>query len=261
MFFRQQSRVGRSLGGFMACLLFCLPVQSENLVIATGEWPPYVSAHLKHQGVTAHIVREAFAAVGDTVEFRFFPWSRTMLMSEVGEVAASFPWSYQPDRAQAHLYSDAIGEYGYVFFHLKTTHFDWRQLDDLRGLTIGGTNSYNYGEAFVSGGEQGLFRLEWVSSDKLNWHKLLAGRIDLFPSDIEAGYAELRKLFPAETVNQVTHHPHPLKPLTTMHLLFPRQVPESADRLARFNEGLRRLREDGRMDQYLQRSRQGGYQN
>lgn len=251
--------VSRLLVCLTLILPFAHPAHSETLVIATGKWPPYVSKELIHYGVTARIVQEAFEAVGDTVEFRFFPWSRTLLVSEEGEVDASFPWSHKAEREADHLYSDPIGEYGYVFFHLKTTPFDWNRLEDLRGLTIGGTNIYNYGDEFVEGAQQGLYQIEWVSSDELNWRKLMAGRIDLFPSDIEAGYAALRNLFPKETVERVTHHPLPLKPLTTMHLLFPREVPESAERRDRFNTGLRVLMEDGRIERYLQESREGLY--
>lgn len=232
------------------------PLRGENLVIATGEWPPYVSSSLAHDGVTARIVRAAFEAVGDTVEFKFYPWSRTLLVSETGEVDASFPWSHSVEREVGHLYSDPIGEYGYVFFHLKTTPFSWQRLEDLKGLTIGTTYSYNYGDEFIEGAERGLYRIEWVTSDELNWRKLMAGRIDLFPSDREAGYAELRELFPDDSRFKVTHHPLPLKPMTSMHLLFPKDIPESVQRLERFNAGLRMLTEDGRIERYLQESRQ-----
>lgn len=225
---------------------------AENLVIATGEWPPYVSRDLEHDGMTARIVRDAFEAVGDTVEFRFYPWSRTLLVSEEGDVDASFPWSHSAEREEQYLYSDPIGEYGYVFFHLKATPFSWNRLEDLEGLTIGATYSYNYGDAFIEGAEQGLYQIEWVSADELNWRKLMAGRIDLFPSDREAGYAALRELFPDDSRLKITHHPTPLKPTTSIHLLFPRQIPESVPRLERFNDGLRMLVEDGRMERYLQ---------
>ena len=46
-------------------LLFVAPgVTADKLHLATGEWPPYVSKGLQHDGVTAHIVTEAFAAEG-----------------------------------------------------------------------------------------------------------------------------------------------------------------------------------------------------
>ncbi|MGI0115826.1 substrate-binding periplasmic protein [Zooshikella sp. RANM57] len=243
-------------------LLMIMPVSvlAETLVIATGDWPPYVSTQLKYYGVTARIVKEAFEFSGDKVVFHFFPWSRVLKMSERGEMDASFPWSHKPEREQHHLYSDSIGEYGYVFFHLKQTDFDWESMNDLKLFVIGGTNSYNYGEAFLSASKEGIIKVEWVYSDELNWRKLLVKRIDLFPSDIEAGYAKLRELFSNKDVSRVTHHPQPLKPLTSMHLLFPKIKPESKERLRRFNKGIAHLRETGKFDLYLIESREGKYE-
>ncbi|MCH8499592.1 MAG: transporter substrate-binding domain-containing protein [Marinobacter sp.] len=234
--------------------------KSENLLLGTGEWPPYVSTELKHYGVTSRIVKEAFEAGGDQVVLKFFPWARALMMSEQGLVSATFPWSHQAERAVHHLYSDSIGLYGYVFFHLHTTRFDWTALEDLQEVRIGGTASYNYGDEFYQAVDNGVLTVEWVHSDELNWRKLLAGRIDVFPADIENGYATLRSLFPDSDVRKITHHPLPLKPLTSMHVLFPRNHPESHARRDRFNKGLRQLAEAGKLEEYLHESRQGLYQ-
>nr|WP_245555163.1 transporter substrate-binding domain-containing protein [Hahella ganghwensis] len=214
---------------------------------------------MKHYGVTARIVKEAFEESGYEVVFQFFPWKRTILMSEQGLVDASFPWSRKPEREKHHLYSKPVGEYGYVFFHQKNRSFQWNTLKDLHDMTIGGTNSYNYGEEFITAAKNGYFLIEWVHSDEINWRKLLAGRIDLFPSDVEAGYAKLRDIFPDEKADRITHHPHPLKPLTPMHVLFSKEKPENQERLERFNQGIKKLISDGRFEQYLMESRQGKY--
>ncbi|MDX1457186.1 MAG: transporter substrate-binding domain-containing protein [Marinobacter sp.] len=244
---------------FSLCVMGGGTVRAETLVIATGEWSPYVSPQLKHYGVTARIVREALEVAGYEVEFQFYPWARVMLMSEQGLVDASFPWSHTPEREEHHLYSAAIGEYGYVFFHLKSTPFDWQNLGDLHGWVIGATNSYNYGAEFLAGAENGWYEVDWATSDKLNWRKLFAGRIDVFPNDLDAGYAALNDLFPADEVEKITYHPVPLKPMTTMHVLFSKEHPESAERMERFNAGLQQLIEEGKFERYQQESRQGLY--
>src|SRR5690606_13605971 len=149
------------------------------------------------------IVRDAFREAGYEVELRYFPWPRALLAGEKGQVDGTFVWSHKPEREANFLYSDAVGEYGYVFFHLKSTPFDWRSLDDLYRFKIGGTTSYNYGEEFLQAGQDGRLSLEWVSSDELNWRKLMAGRIDLFPQDIFVGYAQLADLFPSKQAGRV----------------------------------------------------------
>ena len=48
---------------------------SEKIRLTTGEWLPYLSEGLKHNGVGAHIVKKAFSLEGIEVEIRFFPWA------------------------------------------------------------------------------------------------------------------------------------------------------------------------------------------
>lgn len=48
----------------------------ETVILSTNEWPPFLSESMKHNGVAAHIVREAFAAEGITVRYVFLPWKR-----------------------------------------------------------------------------------------------------------------------------------------------------------------------------------------
>lgn len=45
---------------------------SETVRLANGEYPPYCSEHLPHYGIWSHIVTEAFALKGLTVEYEFF---------------------------------------------------------------------------------------------------------------------------------------------------------------------------------------------
>ncbi len=253
------TRLAASIALLLSLLLGSTLVHSETLTIATGDWPPYVSPQLKHYGVTARIVKEAFEMSGDKVVFQFFPWKRAMLMSEKGLLDGTFPWSHKPEWATHHYYSQAIDENGYVFFYLKSRRFNWQTLKDLRNLTIGGTNSYNYGKEFLDTSKNGIYSIEWIHSDELNWHKLMAGRIDLFPNDVAVGYAQLYDLFPSEQVNKITHHPLPLKPLTNLHILFSKADPEALERQQRFDIALQQLKESGKYEQYHRESREGKY--
>lgn len=241
-------------------LAFPMLADAEQLIVATGDWPPYVSKNLKHHGITAHITTEAFKLVGDDVTLKYYPWKRALLVSKNGLVDASFPWSHKPEREVDHLYSDPIGDYGYVIFHLKKTPFQWQSLKDLKSYRIGATSSYNYGDAFIAAGKSGELNIAWSHSDEINWKMLVRGRIDLFPSDREAGYAKLQEIFQRDAVELVTHHRKPLKPLTTMHLLFPKDNPKSEARLQRFNRGLAMLRESGKMEEYLSELNRGQYE-
>ncbi|MFE8070487.1 transporter substrate-binding domain-containing protein [Marinobacteraceae bacterium S3BR75-40.1] len=238
-------------------LWFPLAVASEKVVLSIGDWPPYISPDMKHNGVTSRVVVEAFARAGVEVELQVMPWARAKLMAREQVVDGTFAWSHKKERERYFLYSDAVAEYGYVFFHLRSRPFDWQTLADLKGMTVGGTLSYNYGDDFYKAARSGLFTLELMSGDILNWRKLLAGRIDLFPQDINAGYAQLHKFFSPADYNRITHSAHPLKPLTTLHVLFPRDAPRSRALRERFNKGLAALRKEGRIEAYWAEFRKG----
>jgi len=48
----------------------------EKIRIATGEYEPFLSENLKHNGVGLRIIREAFALEGGEVEYGWYPWKR-----------------------------------------------------------------------------------------------------------------------------------------------------------------------------------------
>ena len=111
-------------------------IAEETIQISTGEWTPYISEQLKHSGVVAHIVSEAFALEGIKVKYHFMPWKRAMMEAKVGTYAASIIWSRSEKRQQDFLYSEPVMPKKVVYFHLKSYDFKWSNLDDLKGLKV-----------------------------------------------------------------------------------------------------------------------------
>ena len=55
-----------------------------------------------------------------------------------------------------------------------------------------------------------LIQVQRVAKDENNFLVLMKGRINpVFPQDRGNGYSMIRRLFPPELQNQLTHHPHP----------------------------------------------------
>ena len=110
-------------------------VGGEVIHITTGEYPPWTSEKLKHGGFTNHIIIEAFALEGYTVEFTFYPWKRAYDTAKKGEkFHATSYWYPSERRVEDFIYSDPLQEDAIVFFHLKNNPLaDWHTLDDLRG--------------------------------------------------------------------------------------------------------------------------------
>jgi polar amino acid transport system substrate-binding protein len=255
--------LGKTRGRLVCALLalacaFSSAGQARAQAIVTltnGEWLPYMSEHASHQGAVSRIVREAFALEGVQVKYVFRPWKRALVEAERGEVNGSIIWSTGAtgsERERLFLFSDVVIEGSTVFFHLKNVAFDWNTYADLEHVSIGGTAGYEY--LF----EGPNIKIDRAVSDEVNFHKLLAGRFTVFPSDLYGGLAVLKGHFKPDEVARVTYHPKPYD-VTRYHLIMSRKVKENAHYLELFNRGLKRLRESGKYAQYIDAMQRGDY--
>ncbi|MCX4028404.1 transporter substrate-binding domain-containing protein [Endozoicomonas sp. SM1973] len=222
----------------------------ENLILAGGEWPPYVSKELNHYGVTPRIITEIFSSFGVKVQYQFHPWSRSLEAARQGIVDGTFLWYKTPEREKDFYYSKyPIGHITFVFFHLKSTPFTWKNYSDLRGYRIGATISYHYGEQFIQEEKKGKLQVIRVKSDEQNLKMLLKERIDIFPHDLSVGYFEINKIFPRSTVHMFTNHPQPLKKENT-YLLLSKQNKNNKQLIKLFSDALYKFTQAGKYEQY-----------
>lgn len=242
-----------------ASIIICIIIISttahaeELITLSNGEWLPYLSKNLKHYGGVSQIVTQAFALEGVTVKYEFRPWKRAYMEAKEGYSNGSLVWSRTPEREQDFYYSDVVFEGQSVFFHLRTFPFDWATFDDLVDLKLGGSLGYKYNIESHPG-----IKIERASREELNFKKLLLGRIEIFLSDVDVGYEVLYQHFTTEKLQLITHHPKPFH-RTEYHLILSRQVDDSRHFLELFNRGLKRLRESGKYDQYIEAIRKGEY--
>lgn len=227
---------------------------TETIRITTGEYPPYLSEKLKHNGVGLRIIREAFALEGVTVEYGFFPWKRSYKLAKDGEWDASATWGKNSDRDEFFYYSDPLYPAIAAFFHLKSYQFDWSTLDDLKGLSIGATETYAYTPEFLQAITEQNLKIELIHSDELNLKKLLKGRIKVFPLNIDVADALLSNKFTQQERDAITYHPLPLYNINA-HLVFSKKIKKNPKMIELFNNGLKRLKESGKFDQYLAEAR------
>lgn len=223
---------------------------ADTVRLTNGEWPPYLGEDLPHHGVASRIVAEAFALQNVEVQWEFHPWARSLKMAEQGTRDGSAVWLYNHEREQRFHISDPVVESGYYLFHRKNRHFDWSSVEDLRGLRIAATRGYDYGEAFQQAEAAGEIDVVRLTGDEQGLRQLLAGRIDLFPVDKVVGFDLLYQQFSAAERRLLSFHPVPLRS-DSLHLLLSREVPGNAELMQRFNQGLARLRDSGKISQYL----------
>lgn len=246
----------------VACLLLGLPTQASEqpeLKISVGDWPPYLSSDLKHNGVIAHLISDLFADEGYRVSFQFLPWPRAYSAAAAGRVDATAVWMHKDEREADFLFSAPLLDEQFVFFHLKSLPFDWRRFDDLTGMTLGGGLEYSYGPGFDAFLAENKVKMERVSNDQQNFDKLLKERVVLYPQEMNVGYAALRSHFSPEDQAKITHHPKPLL-INLSYLMLPKSLEGSPALLERFNKRLQRYRESGRYQRYFDDLKQGKYQ-
>ncbi len=97
---------------------------------------------------------------------------------------------------------------------------------------------------------QGIAHTETVYSDRLNFHKLLAGRIDLFPMDRVVGQRMINDLFSDTEAERLSWSRQPVR-TDQLHLLLSRKVPANAERIEDFDRALRAMRREGSIERIL----------
>ncbi|WP_179953306.1 substrate-binding periplasmic protein [Desulfobotulus mexicanus] len=215
------------------------------------EFPPYISKELPGYGILSQIVSESFEKAGFEAVFVFVPWKRALKSVEEGEFLDGTPaWFRTPEREVLFYVSDSLVDDSQSFFHLKDFAFDWEKIEDLKGIHIGATLGYDYGEDFSRAYAREEILVEWVSKDVQNFRKMLAERIQVFPMNTLAGYGILQTDFSEKEFASITHHPKPLR-AEALHLLLSKQNPANAEVMERFNRGLKELKKSGRYDEIL----------
>lgn len=225
--------------------------EPNTLRLTNGEWPPYNGENLPHGGCEPWIVKEALALQGVKTEFGFFPWARALHLSTTGEWDGALSWSDTPEHQETHFVSaDYTIKQEWVFFHRQDFEFDWEEVADIEGLNVGVTVGYVYSNAFTELMEKNLIKFDEAPADEANFEKLLAGRIDIFPMELNVGYTTMRKLFTPEQMAEITHHPKPLQDFLP-HVLFSRVNPENEAVVAKFDAGLAELKSNGRFEEIM----------
>ncbi|TMP53352.1 transporter substrate-binding domain-containing protein [Pseudoalteromonas sp. S1612] len=234
------------------------PTHTTTLNISTGEWPPFLSESLPHQGVIAHLITDLFAQANIKVNFTFLPWPRAYHDTINDKYAATAVWMFEQQRTEDYFYSEPVLNERFVFFYHKKRPFDWQNLNDLKGLLLGGGLAYSYGEEFDKALQAGLFDMSRVSTTEQNFKRLAMGRIDAFAEEKSVGYHILAGQLPT-IKNAIVHHPRPLL-INKSFVMFPKNNEYSKQWLEIFNQQLLKFKQNGRYQTYFDALDNGAYQ-
>lgn len=166
--------------------------------LATFEYPPYiVQTGADAQGLSADLVREAFARMGRSVSIEFYPWNRGVKLLEAGAVDGLFTIKKTPERVIRFNYpSKPLIRQDYVFFVRKGSRIHFAgDFADLASATIGVVTSTSYGQRFDDAAARGAFgKLETATSYELIFRMLAGARVDAVICSRLVGFEFVRRI-------------------------------------------------------------------
>jgi polar amino acid transport system substrate-binding protein len=230
---------------------------TESVRIGVGDWIPYQQQSAEHYGGAHRIITEAFALEGIETTYAWIPWKRALLDSKNGYLDGAALAQRTSEKEQFYYYSDPVMSVKKVFFHLKSYQFDWNNYDDLKGLSVGTRIEFIYGDEFHQAQQAGVFSTKEVETDRQNVNMLFTKRVQIIATELGAGRHFLHAEFPAQE-ELVTFHPRPIQAVT-YHVIFSKKVAGNKDKRDRFNQGLKILKNSGKIKQYLLDAEQGKY--
>jgi len=223
----------------------------KTIKITTGDWPPFCSEN-SDSSIALKIITEAFALKGIKTEYIFLPWKRAYLtVVKDNEYEASAIWRKTDERISECYFSDVVINQTTFFFYLKSRPFKWRNYNDLKGIKIGTTIGYSYGDDFDRLKTNKLLMIEETSTDTQNFMKLLHGRIRLFPVEKNVGDFILSNNFTPEQIKMIAVDSRPVN-ISPCYLIIPKRAGSKGEETIRiFNSGLSELKKSGRYKMLL----------
>lgn len=222
----------------------------ENLItLSTLDWEPYIGQNLPDQGYVASLVREAYKAAGFTVDYKFMPWARAVAMARKGVCDGYLPEYYAESLQKDFFVSDPFPGGPLGLFKRKADAIAFRTLMDLKPYTIGVVRDYINTREFD---EATYLHKEVADNDVTNFRMLVGKRLDLVVADKFVGAYLLKKDMP-DRAGEVEFM-SPILEEKNLYLCISRLTPDAEVKIKAFNEGLRAIRENGKLAALLQAS-------
>jgi ABC-type amino acid transport substrate-binding protein len=166
---------------------------SNDIVLNTLEWEPYIGSNLPNYGFIGEIVETAFRRKGYNPIIRFYPWARAVELVKAGKADGFFPEYYSKDYEKYIAFSVPLQGGPVVFFKRKEDKITYKKYIDLRKYRIGVVRSYVNEYEFDLAD---YLQKDISNDDYTNINKLIHKRIDLFVADRYVGEYLIKKNFP-----------------------------------------------------------------
>ena len=225
---------------------------------SSSEYAPLIGEKLRYGGVMTRLVSEVFRRGQVSISYGWYPNHRAIQLARNGDVDGSLGWTPNEERQRDLLFSEPVMPFRMVLFQRAGESYPWQTLADLAPYRFGITAGNYYSDTFGSLQRQGVLKVDIAGDDISNLRKLLAGRIDLFPMEWEAGQLLVRSTLRLHQARQLV--PQAREYWTTpLCVAVSRKHPQAAELIARFNRELRKMRDSGELARLIAQTRQQVY--
>jgi polar amino acid transport system substrate-binding protein len=219
------------------------PRPDRPVLIASGDWEPFVGPDLPDGGPVARLVTEVLARQGYAAQVSFTTWPLALQRSQEGTVVGAFPFVGSAERREDYLLSAPLLDFDYVLFVDRRTASSVRDAADLSGLRVAHISGYDYWpelDAAVDGYQE-------YPSKEAAFAALVDDEVDVVPEGLLSGRAVLASpTFPGDEA-AVTPLDPTLDPAfgstEALHLMLPRSA-DNAAFLRQFDGHLADVRAD-----------------
>jgi polar amino acid transport system substrate-binding protein len=244
----------RSLGQVGMLLTLLCSLASTGLALADiprigaeDDWYPYTAWRDERiVGMSADIVRAAFATSNTPIELAAYPYSRCMELARVGGLAACFNTTPDARIKALFLLPEEVLFSDDILLWARHGAAALENLDSLAGKRVAVTIGYTYGEHFDA--REDIQRVP-VRRDLNGFLMLQRDRVDYmvaFRGTTQALIEQHPELAEQFVALATVHQPQ-------LYLTFSRHHPQAPALLQLFDQGMRQIRSDGTYQKILQR--------
>jgi polar amino acid transport system substrate-binding protein len=201
--------------------------------------PPFTGEDLPQQGMLTEIVRLTFQSMGYEVEFVFWEREAGFKAAQEGRFAGTFPQFIHWEHLTHFFYSKPLFRLLIRGFVDKQKPFRFERLGDFNGHVVcrpDGQDLYDLQPLLV----KRLITLETPKTVGTCFDLLMQGRVDVVSVNEFAGQEALHQAGLTDRVCMLDKEVS----TDTVHLLFPKRMPQSEALMNQFDQALTRLEAD-----------------
>jgi polar amino acid transport system substrate-binding protein len=224
---------------------------SQKMILVCDDWPPYqFNDGSAVKGFAAEIMTTALKDLKQEVSITIYPWKRCLSMIQNKDADGIFMISKTKERESFLIFPDEpVINVGDAFFYLKSKNYKAQKFEDLKGLTIGLIDGFEYSQEVMDDIKN--FKQDIVTNDETNFKKLDGGRIDMLLCDKFVGLYLVKKMKLSDKV-EFLQRPYNVNPNPDNDLYFAFQRNKKNEALAlQFNEKLKAMKKSGELSKIV----------